>query len=383
MRVRAAVLRTVAAEPPYASSRPIVVEDVDLAPPEPGELLVKVVGAGLCHSDLSVINGSRPRPLPVALGHEGAGEVVEVGPGVRDIRPGDPVVFQFSASCGRCVRCLEGRPQICLTHAAARAKGELMGGGKRIADAAGQPINHQSGVSCFAEYVVVDRGSVVPIDRDVPLQTAAIFGCAVMTGVGAALNAARTAPGDKVAVIGLGGVGFSAMLGAIMAGAAKVIAVDINPAKLGLARQLGADHTVDARDADHVDQIRDLTGGGCDTVLESAGVVPALETGYAVLRSGGQLVTVGLAPAGDRFAIPAADLVTREVSIRGSYMGSCVPVRDIPRFLDAFRQGRLPVDQLIGARIGFDQINQGFDALANGDAVRQILTPHAPTIVNS
>jgi alcohol dehydrogenase len=377
MKMRATVLREIAVPPPYATSQPILIEELDLDAPGPGELLVKVIGAGLCHSDLSVINGSRPRPLPVVLGHEGAGEVVEVGAGVRDIAVGDPVVFQFSASCGRCVRCLEGRPQICETHAVARAKGELMGGGKRLHDAGGNEVNHQTGVSCFAEYAVVDRGSVVRIDADIPLETAAIFGCAVMTGVGAALNAARVAPGDRVAVIGLGGVGFSAMLGAILGGAAQVIAVDVNPAKLGLARQLGAHHTIDARDADHVEQIKDLTGGGVDTALEGAGVIPALKTGYDILRSGGQLVTVGLSPQGDSFPIPAADLVAREIAVRGSYMGSCVPVRDIPRYLEAFRQGRLPVDRLIGEHVGFEAINEGFDKLASGDAVRRILTPHA------
>jgi alcohol dehydrogenase len=377
MKMRATVLREIAVPPPYATSQPILIEELDLDAPGPGELLVKVIGAGLCHSDLSVINGSRPRPLPVVLGHEGAGEVVEVGAGVRDIAVGDPVVFQFSASCGRCVRCLEGRPQICETHAVARAKGELMGAGKRLHDAGGNEVNHQTGVSCFAEYAVVDRGSVVRIDADIPLETAAIFGCAVMTGVGAALNAARVAPGDRVAVIGLGGVGFSAMLGAILGGAAQVIAVDVNPAKLGLARQLGAHHTIDARDADHVEQIKDLTGGGVDTALEGAGVIPALKTGYDILRSGGQLVTVGLSPQGDSFPIPAADLVTREIAVRGSYMGSCVPVRDIPRYLEAFRQGRLPVDRLIGEHVGFEAINEGFDKLASGDAVRRILTPHA------
>lgn len=377
MKMRACVLREIGAEMPYAKSLPLAIEEVELDPPGPDELLVRIVGAGLCHSDLSVINGSRPRPLPVVLGHEGAGEVVEVGPGIRDIKAGDPVVFQFSASCGRCVRCLEGRPQICETHAIARAKGDLMGGGKRLKDAKGNPVNHQTGVSCFAEYAVVDRGSVVKIDGDIPLETAAIFGCAVMTGVGAALNAARVAPGDKVAVIGLGGVGFSAMLGAILGGAAQVIAVDINPAKLGLARQLGAHHTVDAREADHVQQIKDLTGGGVDVSLEGAGVIPALKTGYDILKTGGQLVTVGLSPQGEDFPIPAADLVSREIAVRGSYMGSCVPVRDIPRYLEAFRQGRLPVDQLIGEHIGFDKMNQGFDKLASGEAVRQILTPHA------
>ena len=376
MKIKAAILREIAPERPYATSKPIRIEEVELDGPQPGEVLVKVIGAGLCHSDLSVVDGSRPRPLPVALGHEGAGEVVEVGAGVRDIAVGDPVVFQFSASCGRCVNCQSGRPQICVIHGAARAKGELMGGGKRLSDSSGQRINHQSGVSCFAEYVVVDRGSVVRISKDVPLQTAALFGCAVMTGAGAALNTAGVRPGQSVAVIGLGGVGFSGLMGAKMAGAFPLIAVDINPEKLGLARQFGADNTVDPSEPDAVERIRDLTGGGVEIALEFAGAVRALETGYKILRVGGSLVTAGLAPAGHDFPIPAADLVTREISVRGSYMGGCVPVRDIPRFLDAYQRGEMPVDRLIAGTVGFEDLNAGFDKLASGSVIRQILTPH-------
>jgi len=377
MKMKAAVLREIAPGRPYTDTAPIRIEEVNLAPPGPGELLVKVIGAGLCHSDLSVVDGSRPRPLPVALGHEGAGEVVEVGPGVMDVAPGDPVVFQFSASCGRCVHCLEGRPQICLTHAKARAKGELMGGGKRLSDASGAPLNHQSGVSCFAEYSVVDRGSVVRIDKDFPLEMAAVFGCAVMTGAGAALNTAAVRPGQKVAVIGLGGVGFSGLLGARMAGAGQIIAIDINPEKLGLARQFGADETIDPREPDAVQKVKDLTGGGVHVALEFAGSVAALKTGYDILRIGGQLVTAGLSPAGHDFPIPAADLVSREIAVRGSYMGSCVPVRDIPMFIEAHRQGRLPVDRLIAGHVGFEDLNVGFEKLAQGEVIRQILTPHS------
>ena len=376
MKMKAVVLRQVVAVRPYVKSQPLQVEEVELEGPQPGEVLCKVIGGGLCHSDLSVINGSRPRALPVVLGHEGAGEVVEVGPGVRDIKPGDPVVFQFSASCGICSKCLEGRPQLCETHAAARAKGDLMGGGKRLKSLSGEEIGHHTGISCFAEYAVLDRGSVVKVDKDVDLGMAAIFGCAVMTGVGAALNAAKIHPGQQVAVFGLGGVGFSAMLGAIMAGASKVIAVDISDSKLGLARQLGADETVNASDPDHVEQIKALSNGGVDVVLEAAGVIPALESGYNSLRTGGDLVTVGLAPAGANMQVHAADLVSREISVRGSYMGSCVPVRDIPMYIDAMRQGRLPVDQLVGERIGFEDMNKGFDQLADGEVVRQILMPH-------
>lgn len=376
MKIKAAVLREIGAPRPYATSRPIQIEEVELDGPKEGELLVKIAGGGLCHSDLSVINGHRPRPVPLLLGHEGSGEIVEVGVGVRDMKVGDPVVFQFSASCGRCANCLGGRTQLCEGHSAARAKGHLMGGGSRLRDAAGKEIAHHSGVSCFAEYAVVDRGSAVKVDKDLPLADAAIFGCAVMTGVGAVMNTARIRVGDTVAIVGLGGVGLNGLLGAKVAGAEKIIAVDISDDKLGLARQLGATHTVNARDADHVQQILDISKGGVDYAFEFSGTVAGTETCYHSLRPGGEVLIAGLAPSGSKFQFNPADIVNSEKAIRGSYMGSCVPVRDIPRFIELYRQGRLPVDKLINRSIGFDEINEGFDKLADGLVIRQILEPH-------
>lgn len=376
MKMKAAVLRSTGAKRPYATSGPIQIEEVELAPPQDGEVLVKIAGGGLCHSDLSVINGHRPRPVPMVLGHEGSGEVVEVGPGVRDIKPGDPVVFQFSASCGRCANCLGGRTQLCEAHDAARAKGHLMGGGSRIKDASGNEVGHHSGVSCFAEYAVVDRGTVVKVDNDISLAEAAVFGCAVMTGVGAVTNTARIRMGDTVAIVGLGGVGLNGLLGAVAAGAEKIVAIDIADDKLGLARQLGATHTVNAKDPDHIDQIKDLTGGGVDYAFEFSGTVPGTETCYKALRTGGEVIIAGLAPVGAEFTFSPSDIVTWEKGIRGSYMGSCVPVRDIPRFIELYRQGRLPVDKLINKSIGMDEINEGFDALEDGLVIRQILEPH-------
>ncbi len=376
MRMKAAVLREVGAERPYAVSEPIRIEEVDLDPPRAGELLVKIAGGGLCHSDLSIINGQRARPMPLLLGHEGSGEVVACGAGIRDIKPGDPIVFQFSASCGICENCLSGRPQLCLTHQAARAKGHLMAGGSRLKDAKGAEIAHQSGVSCFAEYAVIDRGSAVKVDSDVALADAAIFGCAVMTGVGAVLNTARIRAGDTVACVGLGGVGLNGLMGAKVAGAEKIIAVDISDERLGLARQLGATHTVNATEADHVQQILDITNGGVDYAFEFSGTVAATETCYRSVRTGGEVVIVGLAPNDSQFTFNPADIVNTEKAIRGSYMGSCVPVRDIPRYMELYRQGRLPVDKLINRSIGFDDLNDGFDKLADGLAIRQILEPH-------
>jgi alcohol dehydrogenase len=375
IRCKATILRQIGAPEPYAESRPLSIEEVTLDPPGPTEVLVKIAGGGLCHSDLSVINGTRPKALPIALGHEGAGEVVETGIAVRDVKVGDPVVFQFSASCGRCRRCLEGRPQICAVSKASGAKGEMMSGGKRIRDADGNPVSHHSGVSCFAEYAVLDRGSVVVVDKDVPLASAAVFGCAVMTGVGAVMNTARIRAGDKVAVLGLGGVGLSGVMGARLAGAETIIAVDLDERKFPRALELGATHAMKADDPDIIANIMDLTRGGVDFAIDLAGAVPALELGYAICCRGGAVVTAGLAPAGQKFSIEQADIVSQEKSVLGSYMGSCIPVRDIPRFIELHRQGRLPVDRLIDRTVTFDQMNEGFDALASGEMIRQILVP--------
>jgi alcohol dehydrogenase len=349
---------------------------VTLAPPKPVEVLVRIAGAGLCHSDLSVINGDRPRPVPMALGHEGSGEVVEVGSAIDDVRVGDHVVFQFSASCGRCRRCVEGRPQVCERASVAKSAGELMAGGSRITSLNGERIGHHSGLSCMSEYVVVDRGSVVVIEKDVPLADAALFGCAVMTGVGAVVNTARIRPGDSVAILGLGGVGLSGVLGARLAGAETIVAVDREPAKLEVAASVGATHMMCARDADCVEQVRALTGGGVDYAFDLAGSSDSMTMAYAMVKYGGTVVVAGLPAAAATFSINQCDLVGQEKAIRGSYMGSCVPVRDIPRFIRLYKEGRLPVNRLIDGHIGFGELNAGFDRLQDVKAIRQILTPH-------
>ncbi len=376
LRCKAVILRESGAQMPYSLSKPLTVEKVTLDASGPMDILVKVIGAGLCHSDLSVINGTRPRGLPLALGHEGAGEIVEVGSAVLDAKPGDHVVFQFSASCGRCERCQSGRPQVCGVAREATAKGELMSGGGRIKDANGKSIAHHTGVSCFAEYAVVDRGSIVVIDKSLPLLDASLFGCAVMTGVGAVINTADVQVGDDVAVIGLGGVGLNGIMGAKLAGAKNIIAVDLDEKKLDIAMTLGATHRINPTDVNAVDEVLEITSGGVDYAIELAGAIPGMKTAYAITRRGGTVVTGGLSPAGSEFAFEHANLVAEEKSIRGSYMGSCVPVRDIPRFIALYQQGRLPVDKLIDQTIGFDEINEGFDRLHTGQAIRQILAPH-------
>jgi alcohol dehydrogenase len=285
-------------------------------------------------------------------------------------------VFQFSASCGRCRRCLEGRPQVCERARAPKAAGELMAGGSRITSVNGEKVGHHGGVSCMAEYMVVDRGTAVVIDRAMPLVDAALFGCAVMTGVGAVINTARIRPGDSVAVLGLGGVGLSGVLGARLAGAETIVAIDREPARLETALSLGATHAICERDGNCVEQVRDLTGGGVDYAFELSGGAEAMKTAYGVVQYGGTVVICGLPPANASFSINQCDLVGQEKSIRGSYMGSCVPVRDIPRFMRLYSEGRLPVNRLIDGYIGFDELNAGFDKLQDLKAIRQLLAPN-------
>jgi Zn-dependent alcohol dehydrogenase len=371
MSVRAAVLREAGLPPPYARSRPLEVLELDLDPPGPGELLVRVGAAGLCHSDLSVIDGSRPRALPMVLGHEAAGEVIELGAGVNGVRPGDHVVLTFVPACGSCPPCRAGRPALCEPGAAANARGELLTGGRRW-QLDGEHLHHHLGVSAFAEHVVVAAVSAVPVDPDVPFEVAALFGCAVLTGVGAVTRAGRCAPGERVAVFGLGGVGLAAVLGALQAGASQVIGVDRVSSKLELAQELGATATIDAGQ-DPVDAIRELTDGGAELVVETVGNEDVLAQAYAATRRGGTTVTVGLPAPSRMLAIPALSLTAEERTLRGSYLGSSDPKRDIPQLVDLYRRGGLPVDRLLSQRIGLDEVNAGFDRLARGDAVRQVV----------
>ncbi|WP_409020024.1 zinc-dependent alcohol dehydrogenase family protein [Brevundimonas vesicularis] len=371
---RAAVLRQMGAARPYGDSRPLAIETVTLADPGPGEVLVAIRAAGLCHSDLSVINGDRPRPLPMALGHEAAGVVEALGPGVEDLEIGDHVVMVFMPSCGHCNPCAEGRPALCEPGAAANGRGELLTGRRAFVCEAAEPINHHLGVSAFAERAVVSRRSIVRIDKDLPFEQAALFGCAVLTGVGAVVNTARIRAGQSAVVIGLGGVGLSSVLGALAAGASPVIAVDLSEDKLALARSLGPVQTVNAVDPDAVDQVRALTNGGADFVFEMAGSIRALETAWKMTRRGGTTVTAGLPPPDAALPVNVVSLVGEERTLKGSYIGTCVPSRDIPRYIGLFRQGRLPVDRLMSGTLSLDDINPAFDALADGHAVRQIIT---------
>lgn len=370
MRIRGAVLHEMGLPPPYSTSRPLEIEEVELEPPHAGELLVRVRAAGLCHSDLSVIDGSRPRVMPMLLGHEVAGEVLETGPGVTAFRPGDRVVMSFVPACGTCGPCRSGRAALCEPGAAANLAGELLGGGRRLSGPGGVPLSHHLGVSGFADHVVVSASSAVRVDPDLPFEVAALFGCAVLTGVGAIVNSAGVSVGDRVAVFGLGGVGLAAVLGALAAGASSVVAVDFVAEKLELARALGATHAVPAG-ASVVEAVREATGGGADQVVETVGSERVLAQAYAATRRGGTTVTVGLPHPERMLAIPAVSLVAEERTLRGSYLGSCVPARDIPRFVELHRTGRLPVERLLTHRLRLEDLNEGFDRLARGEGVRQ------------
>jgi alcohol dehydrogenase len=371
MKIRAAILEESGRVMPYASSRPLTIDEVDLDGPGPGEVLIRIAAAGLCHSDLSVINGDRPRPLPMVLGHEASGVVVETGSGVDDLAPGDHVVCVFVPSCGHCAPCAGGRPALCEPAAEHNGKGDLVSGARRLSRN-GSPLNHHLGVSAFADHATVSRHSLVKIDREVPLDIAALVGCAVLTGAGAVFNGGDVKPGGTVAVVGLGGVGLAAVLGAVAAGAERIVAVDRLRDKLDLARSLGATDTFVA-DTEAVGLIREATRGGVDVALEFAGSTKALELAYAITRRGGTTVTAGLPHPSAMLTLPAVSLTAEERTLKGSYLGSGVPSRDITRFLGLYRRGRLPINRLLTHRLTLDTINEGFDRLHDGSAVRQIV----------
>jgi alcohol dehydrogenase len=363
VKIRGAVLDRIGAPPRYAESKPLTITELDLAPPGDTELLVRIEAAGLCHSDLSVVNGSRVRPVPMLLGHEAAGIVEQVGAGVDDVAVGQRVVMTFLPRCGECTACATDGLAPCIPGSAANGEGVLLAGGTRLA-ADGAPVLHHLGVSAFATHAVVDRRSVVPVDRDVPPVVASLLGCAVLTGGGAVLNAGQPRPGDTVAIVGMGGVGMAALLTALAHDDVEVIAVDQLPDKLARAKNLGA----------HTAVTPEQSGGlKARIVIEAAGHPAALETAIGLTAPGGRTVTVGLPRPDARISVSPLGFVAEGRSLIGSYLGSAVPARDIPRFVALWRAGRLPIEALVSATIGLDQINDGMDELADGNAVRQII----------
>lgn len=375
MQMTAAVMFEQGLSVPYADSRPFRIETVDLDGPGEDEVLVEVRAAGLCHSDLSQVAGLRKRVMPVVGGHEGAGIVREVGRGVKRLKPGDHVVMTVVAGCGHCRPCAESRPGLCDSVTAPRTKGLLANGARRLS-ISGKPLYHYSGVSSFAQYAITSSNALVRTDPSVPLDVAALFGCAVVTGAGCVFNTAKVRPGQHVAVIGLGGVGLTAVMAAKISGASEIIGIDLVASKLALAKELGCTTVLSATDPRLGATVKDLTHGGVDVAFEISGAKAAMTTANAVTRKGGEIICVGLGAFDDLYQYSHAMLVAEEKAFRGSFMGSCVPERDIPRYLRLFQEGRLPVDRLKSGGMTFADLNANLDRLDRGEVVRQVLLPH-------
>jgi S-(hydroxymethyl)glutathione dehydrogenase/alcohol dehydrogenase len=363
--MRAAVLTAV--------DQPLTVEDVALAPPGPGEVAVRLRASGVCHSDWNVVSGATPNPLPVVLGHEGAGVVEDVGEGVTAVAEGDHVVLSWLPSCGRCFFCTQGRPILCEWSTPAMLAGTMPDGTTRLSRN-GAPVYHYSFLSTFAERCVVPEESCVPIRKDAPLEIAALVGCAVMTGIGAAMNRAKVEPGSSVAVFGAGGVGLSAVIGSRLAGAATVIAVDPLPFKRELALELGATDVLDPANGDTPAAVRELTAGrGADYAFDAAGARGLVRAAYDSVRPGGTVVAIGIPPADEEPRLPGPRLPREEKIVTGSLYGSCRPHVDMPLVLDLFMAGRLPLDRLVTRTYALDDVNDAFTAMRAGEVARGVI----------
>lgn len=365
MKIQGAVLDHIGAERPYSQTQPLKIRDLELDEPGPDEVLIKISAAGLCHSDLSVVDGNRPRPTPMLLGHESAGIVEKFGENVTDLEVGQQVSTVFLPRCGECANCLTDGKLPCIPGSAVNNSGHLVGEHLRLHDERG-PIFHHVGVSGFATHAVLNRTSVVPVGNDVPPEIAAVLGCAVLTGGGAVMNAGQPKDGDAIMVVGLGGVGMAALITALSLKKGPVIGVDANSDKLLRAKELGAHEVYSPADlADN--------GVRAPVVIEAAGHPKAFETAFAATAAGGRTVTIGLPSPDARSSIPPLTITAEARTIVGSYLGSAVPSRDIPVYEDLWRQGTLPVDELISGRIKLSEINDALDKLADGEAVRQVI----------
>lgn len=357
----------------YETDAPLVVEDVDVEAPRDDEVLVRLVAAGVCHSDLSVAHGALATPLPAILGHEGAGVVERVGERVGNVAPGDHAILLYRPQCGHCRYCLGGRPALCEQGATARRTGRLVDGTTRYR-VNGTEVNHFSAASTFAEYAVVPASCVMRVDRRASLEAVAIIGCAVMTGVGAVFNAADVRPGATTAVIGCGGVGLSAVQGSRIAGARRVIAIDVAEDKLALAKSLGATDVVDARDGDPVAAVLAMTDDlGVEFAFETAGTIATLQTALDLLQPAGTAIAIGVPPLDQDLPLKPAGLITTDKTLRGSLYGSCNFVRDVPLLIDLYLTGRLRLDEMIGRRYPLARINEALDGLEGGNVARSIV----------
>jgi S-(hydroxymethyl)glutathione dehydrogenase / alcohol dehydrogenase len=360
----------------YETKQPLRVEEIELDKPGHAEVLVRVAAAGVCHSDYHFMNGDLPITLPCVLGHEGAGVVEEVGPNVTAVVPGDHVVMLFRASCGRCEFCQRGHPALCAMGGQLRNTGRMLDGTSRL-HREGMDLHHFLGVSCFAERTVVPEQGVVKINPTVSLQVAALMGCAVMTGVGAVMNTAQVEPGASVLVIGAGGVGLNVVIGAVLVGANRIIVADLLDSKLELAHSFGATDLINAGDQDVVATVRELTGGdGADYAFEVIGNPKTMATAYQAVRRGGTAVAVGIPPFGSEMTINAGELVYQEKTLKGSYYGTSRPQADMPRLLDLYQAGRLPLDRLVTRTYPLEAVNEAYAAMLAGEVARSVLLPN-------
>src|SRR3954467_994612 len=353
-------------------NRPVIVEEITVDPPNPGEVTVKLAACGVCHSDLSATNGTLAMPLPLVLGHEAAGEVIEVGPGVDGLKAGDHVVSSFIYMCGECRFCVGGRPVLCIEQG--KAITTLPDGTLRTRDAKGEPLNIFSGCGVMAEYATMHVDNLVKIDPKIPLDRAALVGCAVTTGVGAVFNTAKVVPGASVAVFGCGGVGLNVIQGARIAGAGRIIAIDSNEAKLDLAKKFGATDVLAAKPGEDASKaLKKMTGGGPDYAFECVGNGELAATAYRAIRRGGLAVVVGVAKPGDSTSVRTMTLPFEEKTLTGSYFGSCVPRVDFPRMLALYMGGQLKLDELITRRYKIEEAPAAFDDLASGKNARGVI----------
>jgi S-(hydroxymethyl)glutathione dehydrogenase/alcohol dehydrogenase len=365
MKARGAVL--------FQPGTPLEVCDIEVAPPRAGEVLVKMAAGGVCHTDLHVMQGKFSAPLPAVLGHEGAGVVAEVGAGVTSLRAGDPVVPLWRLSCGKCEWCRRGRPALCPEGTRVRNSGRLLDGTSRLS-VNGREVKHYAGVSTFCEYSVIPEAALLKLGHDVPLDRAALLGCAVVTGVGAVTHAARVKQGDSVAVFGAGGVGLNVVQGAASAGAATLVAVDLHASKLDLAIRFGATHTVIASIENTVEAVRSLTSGrGVDHAFDCVGSPATVRQAFDVLAKTGKLIVLGISPAGAEVSLPLAPLVFEERQVLGSFYGSGNPRDDIPALARMYRQGKLKLDELLTRRYPLDRINEAYAALDRGEVARSVV----------
>ncbi len=364
MIVRAAVL--------YAPNTPFVIEELDLEPPKSGEVLVRMAATGVCHSDWHLMTGATVHPMPVVPGHEGAGVVEQLGEGVEGLQVGDHVALNWAPSCGACFYCKHGRPSLCGTFVEAVWAGTMLDGTTRLSRE-GKPVFHFSSLACFADRVVVPAVCCVRLPETVPLSIAALIGCAVTTGVGAVLNTANVEPGTSVAVFGAGGVGLSIVLGARLAGAKTIVAIDKTPEKLEIAKSFGATHGLLVSDEISA-EVRKLTEGrGADYVFEAVGIPAVQELCLAVARPGGKIVFAGIAPAGSSTNLPGAILTRQEKTVMGSYYGTADPVRDFPRFAALYLNGSLDLDRLVSRTYSLDQINEAYEDMLSGTIARGLV----------